>query len=78
MRAVASGLLLFITTMIGYALGPPAIGLLNDHVFAQHGELAVRYSLATVLAGAGAGGTLFYLLAARTLRADLLRANAGA
>lgn len=78
MRAVASGLLLFITTMIGYALGPPAIGLLNDHAFAHHGELAVRYSLAVVLTGAGAGGTLFYLLAARHLRADLHRAAAAA
>jgi hypothetical protein len=78
MRAVASGLLLFITTMIGYALGPPAIGVLNDQVFAHHGELAVRYSLAVVLSGAGLGGTLFFLLAARHLRADLQRAAARA
>jgi MFS family permease len=76
MRSVASGLMLFITTMIGYALGPPVIGLLNDGVFAHHGELAVRYSLALVLSVAGAGGTLFYLLAARHLRADLARAGA--
>jgi MFS family permease len=76
MRAIASGLMLFITTMIGYALGPPAIGLLNDHVFAQHGELAVRYSLAVVLTVAGMGGTLFYVLAGRTLRADLRRSVA--
>jgi MFS family permease len=76
MRAVASGLMLFITTMIGYALGPPAIGLLNDHVFAHHGDAAVRYSLALVLSVAGAGGTLFYLLAARHLRADLARTGA--
>jgi predicted MFS family arabinose efflux permease len=76
MRAIASGLMLFITTMIGYALGPPTIGLLNDHVFAQHGELAVRYSLAVVLTVAGMGGTLFYALAGRTLRADLHRSVA--
>ncbi len=75
MRSVASGLLLFITTMIGYAAGPPAIGLLNDHVFAHHGELAVRYSLAVVLTVAGAGGSLFYALAARHLRADLQRSG---
>jgi MFS family permease len=74
MRAVASGLMLFITTMIGYAFGPPTVGLLNDTVFAHHGELAVRYSLAVVLAVAGALGTLFYLLAARHLREDLRRA----
>jgi MFS family permease len=76
MRAIASGLMLFITTMIGYALGPPTIGLLNDHVFAHHGELAVRYSLAVVLTIAGMGGTLFYALAGRTLRADLHRSVA--
>ena len=76
MRSVASGLMLFITTMIGYALGPPTIGLLNDHVFAHHGELAVRYSLATVLAVAGAAGTLSYLVAGRHLRDDLRRVGA--
>ena len=48
MRAVASGILLFITTMIGYALGPPTIGWLNDHAFAHHGDAAVQYSLAVV------------------------------
>jgi len=74
MRAVASGVMLFITTMIGYALGPPAIGLLNDSVFAHYGPLSVRYSLAVVLSGAGALSTLFYLLAARHLREDLRRA----
>ena len=78
MRAVASGLMLFITTMIGYALGPPTVGLLNDTVFAHHGELAVRYSLAVVLSGAGVLGTVFYLLAARSLRADLQRSAASA
>lgn len=76
MRAVASGILLFITTMIGYALGPPAIGWLNDEVFAQHGAAAVQYSLAVVLSGAGAGSTLLYLLAGRSLRADLHRSLA--
>jgi predicted MFS family arabinose efflux permease len=78
MRAVASGIMLFITTMIGYALGPLAIGWLNDTVFAHHGELSVRYSLAAVLSGAGVLGSLFYVLAARTLRTDLHRAAARA
>jgi MFS family permease len=76
MRAVASGILLFITTMIGYALGPPTIGWLNDRVFAHHGDAAVQYSLAAVLAAAGVGSTLLYGLAARSLRADLHRSIA--
>ncbi len=71
MRSVASGLMLFITTMIGYALGPPTIGLLNDHVFVDRGVEAVRYSLAVVLTGAGAWSLVHYLLAARSLRDDL-------
>jgi predicted MFS family arabinose efflux permease len=76
MRSVASGLMLFITTMIGMAFGSPTVGLLNDTVFAPHGDLAVRYSLAVVLCVAGAGGTVSYLLAARHLRADLARVGA--
>jgi predicted MFS family arabinose efflux permease len=74
MRSVASGLMLFITTMIGYAAGPPTIGLLNDHAFAHHGDFAVRYSLAAVLSVAGLAGTLSYGMAGRHLRADLRRA----
>jgi MFS family permease len=74
MRSIASGLMLFITTMIGYAAGPPTIGLLNDHVFAHHGDFAVRYSLAAVLSVAGLAGTLSYGMAGRYLRADLRRA----
>ena len=73
MRSVASGLMLFITSMIGMAFGSPTVGLLNDTVFAHHGDAAVRYSLAIVLTVAGAGGTLSYLFAARHLRADLAR-----
>jgi predicted MFS family arabinose efflux permease len=71
MRSVASGLMLFITTMIGYALGPPTIGLLNDHVFSDRGIEAVRYSLAVVLIATGVWSFVHYLLAARSLRADL-------
>jgi predicted MFS family arabinose efflux permease len=75
MRALASGVLLFITNVIGLMLGPPAVGLLNDHVFAAHGDAALRYSLATILVVMGAWGLLHYLLAARALRKDL-RASA--
>jgi predicted MFS family arabinose efflux permease len=71
MRSVASGILLFIINIIGLALGPASVGLLNDHVFADRGPQAVRFSLATVLLVTGCWGLAHYLEAARTLRDDL-------
>ena len=71
MRAVASGLLLFATNIIGLALGPPAVGFLNDHVFAHHGDDAIRYSMAAVLIVMGVWGLAHFLLGARTLTVDL-------
>jgi hypothetical protein len=71
MRAVASGILLFIINIVGLALGPPSVGLLNDFVFADLGPEAVRYSLVSVLLVTGSWAFAHYLLAARTLRADL-------
>ncbi len=73
MRSVASGLLLFIANLIGLACGPPAVGLLNDHVFAAHGDAAVRYSLIWVLAISGAWALVHFLWATQTLAADLER-----
>jgi MFS family permease len=71
MRSVASGILLFIINIIGLALGPPSVGVLNDYVFADRGPEAVRFSLVSVLLLTGFWALAHYLLAARTLRADL-------
>ncbi len=71
MRSVASAILLFIINMIGLALGPQAVGLLNDTVFASHGELAIRYSMASVGVVMGVWGLVHFLLAARSLEEDL-------
>lgn len=71
MRAVASGVLLFVINLIGLGLGPPTVGWLNDHVFAERGAAAVRDSLAGVLAAAGVWSLVHFLLGARHLRADL-------
>ncbi len=76
MRAVASGILLFVINIIGLALGPPTVGLLNDYVFDAHGVDAIRYSMATVLLVMGVWGFLHFLLGARYLRADLYRKDA--
>jgi MFS family permease len=71
MRSVASGILLFIINIIGLALGPPSVGLLNDTVFADRGPEAVRFSLVSVTLLTGTWALVHYLLAARTLRDDL-------
>lgn len=71
MRSVASGILLFVINMIGLALGPQAVGLLNDTVFADRGEEAIRYSMALVGVVMAVWALVHYLLAARTLADDL-------
>ena len=71
MRAVAAGVLMFVTNIIGLALGPQSIGWLNDYVFSHHGDEAVRYSLLVVLLVMGVWSAIHFLLAARSLRADL-------
>jgi predicted MFS family arabinose efflux permease len=79
MRAVASGILLFVINIIGLGLGPQSIGLLNDTVFASYGDEAIRYSLTLVFVVMGAWAGLHYMLGARYLREDLevaARANA--
>ena len=73
MRAVASGILLFVINIIGLGLGPPAAGFLNDTVFAAHGVDAIRYSLATVMSVVAVWGLIHFLLAARALPEDLRR-----
>jgi len=71
MRAVASAILIFIINMIGLALGPQAVGLLNDTVFASYGDEAIRYSMAWVGGVMGVWAFIHFLLAARHLPDDL-------
>jgi hypothetical protein len=73
MRAVAAGVLMFVTNIIGLALGPQSIGWLNDYVFAARGDEAVRYSLLCVLLVMGVWASVHFLLAARALPGDLAR-----
>ncbi len=71
MRAVASAILLFVINLIGLGLGPQSVGILNDHVFADRGPEAVRYSLVSVVVVMNLWAGLHFLLAARSLREDL-------
>jgi predicted MFS family arabinose efflux permease len=75
MRAVSAGVLMFIINIIGLGLGPQTVGLLNDTLFAEHGEAAVRSSLVLVGVVMGVWSAVHFLLAGRYLRADLARAS---
>lgn len=76
MRAVASGILLFVINIIGLALGPPTVGLLNDYVFSSYGDEAIRYSMPIVYLVMGTWAAIHFVLGARALRADLESRNA--
>ena len=48
MRAVAIAVLLTAAGLFGQVAGPAVVGMLNDHLAATYGELAIRYSLLVV------------------------------
>ena len=74
MRAMASAIILFVLNLIGLGIGPVLVGVLNDWLEPRYGVEAIRVSL-LVLLGAGTWGVVHSLLAARTLEADLARAE---
>ena len=70
MRATASAILLFVLNMVGLGLGPMLVGVMNDTVFATHGDHAIRYSLMVMGMLGGCASVLFWL-ASRHLQRDL-------
>lgn len=70
MRATASAGFLFINNLIGIAFGIYFLGWLSDEMKAAHGQDSLQYS---ILYGLGFYllAAVFYLFAARRLRADL-------
>ncbi len=75
MRAVAAGVLMFVTNIIGLGLGPQAVGWLNDFVFHEHGSEAIRHSMVTVAVIMGFWSMVHFILAARALPGDLAEAE---
>jgi MFS family permease len=75
MRATAAAILLFIVNIVGAGAGPAVVGFLNDGFAQSHGDLAIRYSLAT-LATTGVLGALCFYLSSRYLVEDLRGARA--
>ena len=74
MRALASSILLFILNLIGLGLGPVFVGAISDFLAPEYGSESLRIALVTVLAF-NVASTGFYLLGARSLRADLARSH---
>jgi predicted MFS family arabinose efflux permease len=74
MRATAAAILLFIVNIVGAGAGPAVVGFLNDLYAASYGDLAIRYSLATV-ATTGFLGALCFYASSRSLVEDLRRAR---
>lgn len=70
MRAVASALLLFLLNIIGMGMGPYVVGMLSDLLAPGFAVSSLRYALA-IAVFANFWASIHYLLASRTLRAEL-------
>jgi hypothetical protein len=67
---VASSVLLFVQTMIGYGLGPLLSGFVSDQLAPAYGTESLRYALASI-GVVNVWAALHYALGTRTLTADL-------
>jgi MFS family permease len=70
MRSVATSLLLFIQTLIGFGLGPSITGLISDQLSASFQQNSLRYAL-VIIGVVNLWAALHYVLGSRTLRQDL-------
>ncbi len=77
MRGVAAALMLFIINIIGLGLGPQVTGILSDLLADRFGQDSMRYALFAVVATVYPVSALHYLLASRSIEADLARAVDG-
>jgi MFS family permease len=71
MRATISAILLLLTTMLGFGVGPLLTGTISDHFAPSVGVMSVGYGMAGANLLALWGGVHF-MLAGRKLRRDLL------
>lgn len=70
LRATSAATQFAVTNLFGYGLGSVVIGMLNDHLAAQFGAEAIRWSLLLPAAVGALSGPCFLRLA-RGLREDL-------
>jgi predicted MFS family arabinose efflux permease len=74
MRSMAAAIVIFMLNLVGAALGPLIVGILNDVLDPRFGVEAIRYSLLIVIVPHTLA-SIFNLLAARNLRQDLQEAS---
>jgi MFS family permease len=70
MRSVATSLLLFIQTLIGYGLGPAVTGFISDRLAPTAQTDSLRYAL-VIIGVVNLWAALHYMLGARSLKQDL-------
>jgi len=70
-RAVAAAVNSLLVSFLAYGLGPLLVGVASDHFRASLGQDALRYSIMLLAAVAYTWAGIHFLLAGRTLRADL-------
>jgi len=73
MRALASAIALLTASGFGQGIGPLTVGMINDALKGDFGADAIRYSLLSASVTTMLGALLF-VVAARTIRADIARA----
>jgi MFS family permease len=70
MRSVATSLLLFVQTLIGFGLGPFGVGRISDALNADYGRHSLRYAL-VIIGLTNIWAAAHYMWSGRTLRQDL-------
>jgi MFS family permease len=73
MRATATAIVLFCTSLLGQLIGPLLVGWLNDRLARYYGLFAIRYSMLFLVLCVAVAGSCF-LFAAGSLEADTRRA----
>jgi MFS family permease len=74
MRAQAAAILLFVLNIVGFGLGPYAVGRLSDYLTPRLGSDALRWALLSTVITWLISAWCFWM-ASRTLSAELARAN---
>jgi len=72
MRALASAILLFVMNLIGMGIGPWFVGFMSDALAPRFGVDSLRWALLGIVIIGNLWAAIHYLVAARTLRGDLL------
>jgi MFS family permease len=75
-RAMAAAINGLLVNLVALGAGPLIVGAASDFFNARYGDNSLRYSILSVVCVAYSWAALHFLLAARTLRADLAKAAA--